>query len=70
MTGTDIDNLVAAIFAATMCGTKKTADPEEYLQAQEMFIEIIKARKKAKKKPLAITAKMLASVAAPRRRRS
>jgi hypothetical protein len=28
MTGTDTDNLVAAIFAATMCGTKKTADPE------------------------------------------
>ena len=44
MTGTDIDNLVAAIFAATMCGTKKTADPEEFLQVQEMFIEIIKAR--------------------------
>jgi hypothetical protein len=70
MTGTDTDNLVAAIFAATMCGTKKTADPEEYLQVQEMFIEIMRARKKAKKKPLKITAKMLASVTAPRRRRA
>ena len=69
MTGTDTDNLVAAIFAATMCGTKKTADPEEYLQVHEMFIEIMKARKKAKTKPLKITAKMLDSVAATKRRR-
>ena len=70
MSGSDTDNLVAAIFAASMCGSKKIADPEEYLQVQEMFIEIMRARKKAKKKPLKITAKMLASVAAPRRRRS
>ena len=69
MTEAQANNLVAAIFAATMCGTKKTADPEEYLQVHEMFIEIMKARKKAKTKPLRITAKMLDSVAGTKRRR-
>ncbi len=70
MSGTETDRLVAAIFAATMCGTKKTADPEEYLQVHEMFIEIMKARKKAKTKPMKITAKMLASVTGTKGRRS
>ena len=69
MTEAQANNLVAAIFAAAMCGTKKTADPEEYLQVHEMFIEIMKARKKAKTKPLKITKKMLDSVAASKGRR-
>ncbi|HEY2135763.1 MAG TPA: hypothetical protein VGH49_07730 [Xanthobacteraceae bacterium] len=56
---TETDNLVAAIFAANMCGAKKTADPEEYLQVHEMFIEIMKARKKAKTKSLKTTKKAI-----------
>ena len=70
MSGSDTDNLVAAIFAASMCGSKKIADPEEYLQVHEMFVEIMKARKKTKKNPLKISAKMLASVAATEKRRT
>jgi len=70
MSGSDTDNLVAAIFAASMCGSKKIADPEEYLQVHEMFVEIMKARKKTKKKPLKITAKALASVVAAEKRRA
>jgi hypothetical protein len=68
MSGSDTDTLVAAIFAASMCGSKKIVDPEEYLQVHEMFVEIMKARKKSKKKPL--TAKMLASMPATGKRRT
>jgi hypothetical protein len=70
MSVSDTDNLVAAIFAASMCGNKKIADPEEYFQVHEMFIEIMKARRKTKKAPLKITAKMLASMGASGKRRT
>jgi len=70
MSGSDTDNLVAAIFAASMCGSKKIVDPEEYLQVHEMFVEIMKARRKTKKKPLKMTAKMLASLVATEKRRT
>jgi hypothetical protein len=69
MSGSDTDTLVAAIFAASMCSSKKIVDPEEYLQVHEMFVEIMKARKKTKQKPMKVTAKALASMPAGGRRR-
>ncbi len=46
---TDTDKIVAAIFAARMCGGN--AEPEEYLQAYEEFLDLMKKREKAKHPP-------------------
>ena len=48
---TEADKIVAAIFAANMCAGK-IADHATYLQTYDDFIDKMKEREKAKKKPL------------------
>jgi hypothetical protein len=65
---TEADKIVAAIFAANMCAGK-TVDHATYLQTYDDFIDKMKEREKAKKKPLNIGKEALARAAElPRRK--
>jgi truncated hemoglobin YjbI len=50
MAMSDTDKIVAAIFAATMCGQNPKHDA--YLQAYDGFIELMAKREKEKNPPL------------------
>ena len=65
---TDTDKLVAAIFSAALCGSKK-ADQEEYLNTYDSFLELMKKRGSARQKPLAISAAVLERSKVPARHR-
>ncbi len=47
---TDTDKIVAAIFAASMCGKVKKASPADYLKTYYEILEEIKKRDKSKSK--------------------
>jgi len=64
----DADKIVAAIFAANMCAGKN-ADHATYLQTYDNFIDKMKEREKAKKKPLNVSKETVVRAGEPPRRR-
>ena len=64
----DADKIVAAIFAANMCAGKN-ADHATYLQTYDNFIDKMKEREKAKKKPLNVSKETVVHAGEPPRRR-
>ena len=64
----DTDRLVAAIFTAAKCSAAGTHEPKDYLD-QDGFIQLMKDRRKANKKPMHISKEVLEAAKRPAPRR-